>query len=404
MASIWRLLFATLALSVLTAAQTNPRACNNSPELCSRPYNNVTYLGAHDSAFIRNQSNGYSVAANQFFPSPVQLDAGVRLLTSQLHKVESITGDTEWHLCHSYCELYDAGLARGWLGSIKVWLDANPDEVVTILLVNQEGASAAAIDAEFQAAGIAHYAYTPSTTTAPATTWPTLNQLIETNKRLIVFIQPLTPATNTEARYLLDQFTFTFENNYDNKSPSDFSCDANRPDDLKGKTATALSSGRLPLMNHFLYDDLGVGDIEIPAVEDADVTNAPSGSAGNLGDAAAKCKTAYGKAPSYIVVDFVNVGPAVDTVDKMNELGPDDIVGRRPLPNQVYSSGPGPTQTVALGVTESTATTRPAPSSIKFGNGNANPATGLAGLRPSAAVLGSVLGMPLVAGLRDAFL
>lgn len=397
MAFCRRSLIATAAiLSTLASAQSTSRACNNSPELCSRPYNNVTYLGAHDSAFIRNESNGYSVAGNQFFTSPVQLDAGVRLLTSQIHKMETALGDTELHLCHSYCELYDAGSVGGWLSGIKLWLDANPNEVVTVLLVNEEGVSSTAIDQEFQTADIAHYAYTPASTTSAAQIWPTLGDLIDTGKRLIVFIQPLTPPTNTEARYLLDQFVFTFENDYDNTGPDQFSCTANRPGELQGRTQEALDSGRLPLMNHFLYDSLGFADIEMPAVSDSDITNAASGGAGNLGTAAGQCKTTYGKAPNYIVVDFFNVGPAIDTVDTMNELSAGDIVGRRSVPTKIYTDGPGPTETALLGAAQPSAT---GPHSIKFGNGDADTASGVSGLRPSAAVFGSVLGVPLVAGL-----
>ena len=46
----------------------NPRAaaCNNSPSLCSRSYGEITHLGCHDSAFVRQtkSSDGVS-AANQ---------------------------------------------------------------------------------------------------------------------------------------------------------------------------------------------------------------------------------------------------------------------------------------------------------------------------------------------------
>lgn len=57
-------------LSSLTAAsELQPRApdvaCNNSPDLCGRSYANVTHLGAHDSAFLRDASTGYSQAGNQ---------------------------------------------------------------------------------------------------------------------------------------------------------------------------------------------------------------------------------------------------------------------------------------------------------------------------------------------------
>lgn len=356
-------LFATAALALSTAAQAPIRACNNSPALCSRAYNNVTYLGAHDSPFVRNESNGYSVAGNQFFPSPVQLDAGVRLLTAQIHRITTPSGASELHLCHSLCQLYDAGTVRSWLTGVRSWLDNNSNEVVTLLLVNGDGATASDINAEFRAARLAHYAYTPSSTTQPLATWPTLNQLINRNKRLVVFVQPLAPASNTEANYLLDQFTFTFENNYDVSGRADFSCTANRPASLNGKTAQALASGRLPLLNHFLYEK--ILDFEIPDVSEAPTTNAPSGGTGNLGDAANACKAEYKKAPNYLLVDFFNAGPAIDTADVMNGLRKRDIVGRRKLPTQIYTDGPGPTATAPLSRTSTATVASSTPTTTK---------------------------------------
>ena len=52
-----------------------------------------------------------------------QLDAGVRLVSGQVHK-----SDSEWHLCHTKCELLDAGKLSTWLGHIKDWLDQNPND------------------------------------------------------------------------------------------------------------------------------------------------------------------------------------------------------------------------------------------------------------------------------------
>src|SRR5215469_8287783 len=100
-------------------------ACNNSPSLCSRSYSNITHLGAHDSPFVANSSNSFTVSGNQFYSSTTQLSAGVRLLTAQVHNGNSSTGETEIHLCHSSCRLYDAGKLEDWLSGIKGWMDDN---------------------------------------------------------------------------------------------------------------------------------------------------------------------------------------------------------------------------------------------------------------------------------------
>lgn len=54
---------AVLASSEL--AQRSTTVCNNSPDLCSKSWGDITHLGAHDSPFIRDSSTSYSVAGNQ---------------------------------------------------------------------------------------------------------------------------------------------------------------------------------------------------------------------------------------------------------------------------------------------------------------------------------------------------
>ncbi len=49
-----------VAMSFLTAtsAQLAAMACNNSPSLCDRTYDNITHAGAQNSALLRDDSNG----------------------------------------------------------------------------------------------------------------------------------------------------------------------------------------------------------------------------------------------------------------------------------------------------------------------------------------------------------
>ena len=70
-------------------------------------------------------------------------------------------------------------------------------------------------------------------------------------------------------------------------------------------------------MNHFLYSEQAFG-IQIPNVAAVNATNAPEGGVGNLGSAATNCKSVYGKAPTFILVDFFDQGPAIQTVDTLN--------------------------------------------------------------------------------------
>lgn len=253
------------------------------------------------------------------------------MVTAQVHLQGS-----EWHLCHSSCELLDAGKLSTWLKEIKSWLDSNPNDVVTVLLVNSDNASASDLNSEFKTAGIVDYAYTPSTSAAPST-WPTLQTLINNGTRLMVFVASLD--SNTDAPYLMDEFSFLFENPYDVTSPSNFSCNPDRPASVKNDLSAAISSNRLPLMNHFLYATT-ILNIEYPNSTYVTTTNAPSGGVGNLGDTATKCQSAYGRQPAFILVDFFDKGPAIDTVDKLNNVT--SPVGRT---NLTTSSSSSTTQT-----------------------------------------------------------
>ena len=321
------LLGLTTAASIdLSITRRQSTACNNSPSLCSKPYNSIAHLGAHDSPFVRDASTGFSTSGNQYYNSTVQLSAGVRLLSAQVHK-----SNGEYHLCHSSCDLLDAGILSDWLEEIKTWLDNNPNEVVTVLLVNSDDASPQDLGAHFTTAKITDYAYVPASTTTPPTSWPTLQDLITANKRLMVFVASLdNPASiPAELSYLMDEFSFIFENPFDNTDPNNFTCNPDRPSSVQGNSQAAISSNRMALMNHFLYQE-GLFDIETPDVGNITITNSPANSIGNLGYSLSSCNSAYSKPPSFTLVDFFDEGPAIAAVDALN--GVTSPVGRTPVP------------------------------------------------------------------------
>jgi hypothetical protein len=301
-------------------------ACNNSPDLCSKSYSSIAQLGAHDSSFLRDASTGDSTSGNQYFNSSVQLSAGVRMLTTQVHQSSGA-----WHLCHTSCDLLDAGLLSTWLADIKSWMDNNPNDVVSLLLVNSDNASPAELATEFAKSGITKYSYTPPSISAAPTSWPTLQTLINDGTRLMTFVASLDKSTiDSTNSYLMDEFTFIFENPFTNTSPSNFTCLPDRPSSVKGNIQTALGANLMPLMNHFL-DTSGLFGIDVPDVGAIGTTNSPSSGAGTLGTAAAECQTAYGKVPNFILVDFFDQASAIKAVDQLN--GVTNPVGRTAPPS-----------------------------------------------------------------------
>lgn len=351
MRSFSLLSFLVLPLTSLCALKARSTACNNSPDLCSKSYGEITHLGAHDSSFLRDSSTDFSTSGNQYYNTTVQLSAGVRLVTTQLHNNNGAI-----HLCHSSCDLLDAGTLESWLSEIKTWLDSNPNEgethysipylyiidktdqsaalVITVLLVNSDDFDATDLNSAFEAADIVKYAYTPSSTSAMAT-WPTLHELISLGTRMMTFVASL--SSNSGATYLMDEFTYIFETPFEVTAASNFSCQPNRPSSVENDIASALSSNRLPFMNHFLDTSESFG-IEIPDASAAGTTNALNGGTGNLGDAAATCKSSYSdRQPTFILVDFFDQGPAIDTVDKLNNVT--NPVGRTAVPNTNSEAG-----------------------------------------------------------------
>jgi len=314
---------ASVASHALFSRQSSSTACNNSPSLCSKPYNSVVHLGAHDSPFVRDASTGFSTSGNQYYNTTVQLDAGVRLVSAQVHKTNG-----QWHLCHSSCDLLDAGLLSDWLKTVKTWLDNNPNEVVTILLVNSDNASPSELHYQFEDANIVDDSYVPSSITTPPTSWPTLQEIITGGKRLMTFVASLNtsdPELNATTSYLMDEFTFIFENPFDNTNVTDFTCAPNRPTSVENNVQAAISSNRMALVNHFLYSS-GAFDIETPNVGQINTTNSAGNSVGQLGYSLSQCNSEYGKVPTFTLVDFFDQGPAIDAVDALN--GVTDPVGR----------------------------------------------------------------------------
>ncbi|KAF2725297.1 PLC-like phosphodiesterase [Polychaeton citri CBS 116435] len=321
----------TTATSASTTATSSASiACNNSPDLCSQQYNRITHLGAHDSPFLN--PDGSQSAGNQKYNTTIQLSAGVRLLSGQVHYVSQ---SSSWHMCHTSCDLLDAGTLSDWLGEIKAWMDDNPNEVVTVLLVNADDATAQQLADQYESAGITGYVYTPPTSGTAFTNWPTLDQMISNGTRLVSFVPAL--SSNTAAPYLMDEWTYIFENPYDVTSSTGFSCNADRPSSVQNNAASAIQQGMMPFMNHFLYAEQFFGNV--PNVTYTPVTNAPGNTTGNLGLAAATCESQWGRKPTFILVDYFNVGPAIATVDRLNSVS--SAVGRQSVSTTTPSASSG---------------------------------------------------------------
>lgn len=312
-------LLATTSLALpQNTNSASSQACNNSPSLCSREYNKILHLGAHDSSFLRDSSTGDSVAGNQFKNATLALDAGLRMLQGQVH-----TKDNELHLCHTSCDLLDAGILKDWLSPIADWMQKNPNDVVTILLVNSDKAPMSQFGQAFEASGLSKLGYKAPTESATGN-WPTLKSMIDAKTRVVSFVT--NAKYDSSVPYLLPEFDFMFETSFEVTELTGFNCDLDRPSRLDS-AQNALSSNYLSLVNHFKYQVL-FGNIMAPDVDNINVTNSEStATPGNLGLHLKNCKSQWGTVPNFAIVDFWDKENPLAAADSINGLS--DITGRK---------------------------------------------------------------------------
>lgn len=200
-------------------------------------------------------------------------------------------------LCHTVCSLYDGGNLGDYLGQVKTWMNANPNDVVTLLIVNSDNLAASEYDAIFQAAGVNTMSYAPPTASLPQGGWPTLGALIDAGTPLVTFLT--TTASFSSVPYLIDEFTNIWETAYDVTDPT-FDCNVNR---TNGDPSTQMF-----LINHFLDESfIGLSGVPVPDRAQANVTNGVSGP-GSLGAQVATCVNDYGRNPNFLLVDFYEYG------------------------------------------------------------------------------------------------
>jgi hypothetical protein len=89
---------------------------------------------------------------------------------------------------------------------VKTWLDANPNEVLSLLIVNIDNVPASSYGTVFAKVGLDTMSYAPETTPLGYTEWPTLGALIDSGKRLLTFID--NQADSAAVPYLIDGTCF----------------------------------------------------------------------------------------------------------------------------------------------------------------------------------------------------
>ncbi|KAJ4312910.1 hypothetical protein N0V94_007211 [Neodidymelliopsis sp. IMI 364377] len=247
---------------------------------------------AHNSPFVR----AHNAASNQELEVLTQLNDGIRGLQFETQRPNS---STPIRLCHTSCDLLDAGTLEAYLSTVKGWLDDNPYEVIAIMMGNNNGQTTrnAATDyvSPFQNSGILKYIYTPPSASLNVTDWPTLSEMILRNHRVVAMIDY--NADQSAVPWLLSEFDYQWETPFSPTDPS-FPCTQQRPPNQ----AQAVSQNRMYMLNHNLNVDINLAgsSILVPAYGLLDQVNADTGN-GSLGTNVQGCGDMWNRPPNWLL-------------------------------------------------------------------------------------------------------
>ncbi|KAF9530747.1 PLC-like phosphodiesterase [Crepidotus variabilis] len=303
---VFSLLSALLSLSDASSIpKSKATVCNGRAELCERPYGSVTYLTAHNS--FGASKDIFALARNQEIDVSAQLQMGVRALQGQAH-----LKDGNLRFCHTDCALFDGGLVVDYLKKVKAFLDVSPNEVVTLIFTNPDKQSIPGMwQPAFDGAGLTSLAYVPPSRTMKRSDWPTLGELIDSQKRVVVFLDEGADGSDGGfVDFILPEFQMIWEDPFSPQNNT-FPCKIDR-------TAGPLSDNdHMYLINHNLNRNIiPIGDgVLLPDFANAKNTN----SAKSILAHASNCAPfAEGRAPNFVLLDFVDIGESIKTVNQLN--------------------------------------------------------------------------------------
>ncbi|MFI7341365.1 hypothetical protein ACIBUY_25905 [Streptomyces sp. NPDC050085] len=297
----------------LATSAAAPRLCQGSAALCDRPYDEVAYLTSH---------NAMSTTVDRFIGPlqdpgiTAQLDDGVRALQIDTYRwerpdeiaarldasdftdaqralveqaVNTINPPREglW-LCHAVCRAGALPLVPT-LREIGAWMRQHPSEVVTFIV--QDAITGEETQQAVAEAGLTDLVHTPDRD--PAKPWPTLGEMIDSGRRLVVFAEE----ADGPAPWYRNFYAYGMETPFAFRSPGEMSCVPHRGGDDK----------RLFLLNHFITINGG-------SRLDAGTVNARD----FVLDRAHRCERARGRPVNFVAVDYATIGDAAGAVDALN--------------------------------------------------------------------------------------
>jgi hypothetical protein len=278
-----------------SSGRPGDQPCNGWPELCGRRYDSVSFPVSH--AAMANDDTLWAFPA-QRRSLRRQLDDGMRALMLEVHE-----GEDGPRLCFGDCS-EGFGLVPVALGQIGAFLDANPNEIVTLFIDNRVGAPALA--EALDSAGLLGSAHVP-----PGGPWPTLRELIDSGRRLVVFVED----ADGGPPELQSASTWVSSTRADYRAADEFDCTLE-------PAGTALS-----LVHHVLVGPTsgaeggqsgqgGQGSDLHPSEALAETVNRNP----VLIDRLRTCERLNGRAPNFVAVDFYDTSDVMLATQLLNRL------------------------------------------------------------------------------------
>jgi len=291
--------------------------CNGLSNLCDARLNEIMYAGLHNGA--ASVENGFYLAGNHDYSLEDALEAGFRAINLDL----GICADSgDLRLMHGSCRWGSRDPVEVF-ANVAAFLNANPREVVlmpaelvtvdgvtpTLDQVYQAMLESAAHLADGDGPGIAEHMYWHD----PSQDWPTLEQLIQIDKRLVFFYYNAPSCDELEndpdaPELCPPAFQHWFR--YATETPFEFdSVDAVVS---QSSTSCQLERGRLGPLDFFAVNMFVTNPL--PSRTASETLNAKETLESHVG----ACSRQVGLGVNVLFVDFWSVGDTVEFVQTYN--------------------------------------------------------------------------------------
>ena len=271
--------------------------CNGSSENCDKLYTDVTFPETHNAHSTLDEGFNF-LSANHRKNISQQWDAGFRAFMLDIHHSKYSQDLVNTSFCHGTYAIsihpcvYGSQNAVDLLSMLHQKMNGSHRDIVTLLF--EVHVPYGHVEYILNASGLLEKTHI-QVLNQP---WPTLNEMIENERTLVVFIEG---AYNSEYPFLHNFVEHGWTSSYAEKNPEDMNCDVHRGD----------ANQPVWHMNNWLSVESGLTDYtRAPIVNDYDF----------LLNRSLDCWESHGSRPTFIAVDWWTDGETVNVTRTLNQM------------------------------------------------------------------------------------